>query len=306
MPATLSAIHTGRLERSCGARGDSIRVGVGAAGIERVEAFFGGRAFEPHRHDTYAIGVTTRGVQIFNYRGAQRCCLPGQLHVVHPDETHDGGPATAEGFGYRILYVEPALVQAALGGRRLPFVAEPVQDFSPPTAALRGLLEDIDAPIDDVGRADAAAVIADALSAAAGRAQPAGRIALPAVSAVREYLAAHPAEETRASVLERIAGLDRWTIARHFRAAFGTSPDRYRTMRRLEVARRAIAAGAALADASATAGFADQSHMTRHFKRAYGITPGRWAAATTVTRPASPCAYSPPSPRQPRGAPRWG
>ena len=67
---------------------------MGAAGIERVEAFFGGRAFEPHRHDTYAIGVTTRGVQIFNYRGAQRCCLPGQLHVVHPDDIHDGGPAT--------------------------------------------------------------------------------------------------------------------------------------------------------------------------------------------------------------------
>jgi AraC-like DNA-binding protein len=103
---------------------------------------------------------------------------------------------------------------------------------------------------------------------------------------VREHLAAHPAEDTRAPVLERIAGIYRWTIARHFRAAFGTSPDRYRTMRRLEVARRAIAAGAALTDAAATAGFADQSHMTRHFKRAYGITPGRWAAATRLTRPA--------------------
>jgi AraC-like DNA-binding protein len=287
VPATLSAIHTGRLERSCGPRGDAIRVGAGTAGIERVEAFFGGRAFEPHRHDTYAIGVTTHGVQIFNYRGAQRRCLPGQLHVVHPDETHDGGPATADGFGYRILYVEPALVQAALGGRPLPFVAEPVQDFSPPTAALRGLLSDIDEPIDDLGRSGAAATIADVLCAAAGRAEPTGTVALAAVSAVREHLASHPAGETRADVLERIAGIDRWTIARHFRAAFGTSPDRYRTMRRLEVARSAIAAGAALADAAATAGFADQSHMTRHFKRAYGITPGRWAAATAVTRPAS-------------------
>jgi AraC-like DNA-binding protein len=284
VPATLSAIHTGRLERSCDARGDAIRVGAGTAGIERVEAFFGGRAFEPHRHDTYAIGITTRGVQTFHYRGAQRCCLPGQLHVVHPDETHDGGPATAEGFGYRILYVEPALVQAALGGRPLPFVAEPVQEFLPPTEALRGLLEDIDEPIGDLGRAEAAVTIADVLSAAAGKTEPAGTVALNAVSAVREHLAAHPAEETRSDVLERIAGIDRWTIARHFRAAFGTSPDRYRTMRRLEVARTAIANGAALADAAATAGFADQSHMTRHFKRAYGITPGRWAAATAVTR----------------------
>jgi AraC-like DNA-binding protein len=306
VPATLSAIHTGRLERSCGPRGDTIRVGAGTAGIERVEAFFGGRAFDPHRHDTYAIGVTTRGVQLFHYRGAQRRCLPGQLHVVHPDETHDGGPATAEGFGYRILYIEPALVQAALGGRPLPFVAEPVQDFSPQTAALRDLLADIDEPLDDVGRAGAAAAIADALAAAAGHAEAAGTIALAAVSAVREHLAAHPAEETRAHVLERIAGIDRWTIARHFRAAFGTSPDRYRIMRRLEVARAAIVAGAPLADAAVTAGFADQSHMTRHFKRAYGITPGRWAAATAVTRPASSCACSPPSPPRPHAARRGG
>lgn len=302
MPATLSAIHTGRLERSCGVRADAIRVGAGTAGLERVEAFFGGRAFEPHRHDTYAIGITTRGVQVFTYRGARRRCLPGQLHVVHPDETHDGGPATAEGFGYRIIYVEPALIQAALGGGPLPFVAEPVQDLSPTTAALAGLLADIDEPIGDLGRAAAAATVADVLSAAAGRVQPAGTIALAAVSAVREHLAAHPVEETRADVLERIAGIDRWAIARHFRAAFGTSPDRYRTMRRLEVARSAIAGGAALADAAATAGFADQSHMTRHFKRAYGITPGRWAAATAVTRPASSCACSPPSPRRPRAA----
>lgn len=274
--------------------------------MERVEAFFGGRAFEPHRHDTYAIGMTTRGVQLFHYRGAQRRCLPGQLHVVHPDETHDGGPATAEGFGYRILYVEPALVRAALGGRPLPFVSEPVQDFSPRTVALRGLLEDIDEPIDDLGRAGAAAAIADALAAAAGHAEAAGTIAVAAVSAVREYLAAHPAEGTQADVLERIAGIDRWTIARHFRAAFGTSPDRYKTMRRLEVARGAIAAGTPLVDAAATAGFADQSHMTRHFKRAYGITPGRWAAATAVTRPASSCACSPPSLPRPRAARRAG
>jgi AraC-like DNA-binding protein len=278
---TLSAIHTGRLERSCGACGDRISVGAGAPGIERLEAFFSGRAFEPHRHDTYAIGMTTRGVQTFRYRGGRRHCLPGQLHFLHPDETHDGASGTAEGFGYRILYVEPALVQASLGGRPLPFVDEPVQDPAPPTAALAELLGDIDEPIDDLGGAAAATTIADALSAAAGGAEPTGAIDLVAVSAVREYLASHPTEETRAHVLERIAGIDRWTIARHFRAAFGTSPDRYRTMRRLAVARRAIAAGAPLADAAVTAGFTDQSHMTRQFKRAYGITPGRWAAMSS-------------------------
>ncbi len=280
MPETLSAIQAGRLERSCGPRGDSIRVGAGAEGIERVEAFFGGRAFEPHRHDTYAIGITMAGVQRFRYRGADRCCLPGQLHFLHPDETHDGRAGTDAGFGYRILYVAPALVQEALAGRSLPFVADPVQRPAPQTAGLAELLRDIDEPMDELARTAAAAIVADALAGAGGADEPAGAIDLAAVSAVREYLDAHPTAGTRAHLLERVGGSDRWTIARHFRAAFGTSPDRYRTMRRLAVARRAIAAGTPLAEAAAAAGFADQSHMTRQFTRAYGMTPGRWARAT--------------------------
>jgi AraC-like DNA-binding protein len=279
---TLRGADTGRLERSC--ERDAVRAGAGAPGIERVEARFGGRAFSLHRHDTYALGITTSGVQQFRYRGARRICLPGQLHLLHPDELHDGGPATPDGFAYRIAYVEPAVVQAALGGRPLPFAAEPVVDRSPATVGLVGLLADIDEPLDELAAAAAATAVADALEAAGGGALPGGPIDAAAVTAVREHLAAHPTEETRAADLERIAGMDRWTVARQFRRAFGTSPDRYRRMRRLAVARDAIAAGEPLAGVAAGAGFADQSHMTRHFTRTYGLTPGRWAALTTAAR----------------------
>ncbi len=102
-----------------------------------------------------------------------------------------------------------------------------------------------------------------------------------AVELARDYLAAHSREQTSASILEKIAGTDRFTIARHFRWAFGTSPDRYRTLRRLALARAAIESGQSLARAASEAGFADQSHMTRQFKRTYGLTPGRWMALTT-------------------------
>ena len=105
---------------------------------------------------------------------------------------------------------------------------------------------------------------------------------------MRDHLAAHPPSRPRRPSSERIAGLDRWTLARHFRAAYGTSPDRYRTMRRLAVARPRDRRGhASLAAAAAEAGFADQSHMTRQFRRAYGLTPGRFAAATAVSRGAA-------------------
>src|SRR5215470_2803262 len=101
-----------------------------AFGIERLEAHFRGEGYSPHRHDTYAVGITLWGVQTFRYRGVKRYCLPGQCHILHPDELHDGLPATDSGFGYRIVYIAPSLVQQALNGRPLPFIANPVVDIT--------------------------------------------------------------------------------------------------------------------------------------------------------------------------------
>ena len=162
-------VDADRLERSCSRRHDSIRFGARAPGLERAEVYLCACAFEPHRHDSYAIGITTAGVQTFRYRGIRRVCLPGQLHVLHPDETHDGAAGTDDGFGYRILYVAPELVRDALGGGPLPFVADPVQTPTPATRLVASLLADIDEPISDLARAEIAATLADALRALGGR-----------------------------------------------------------------------------------------------------------------------------------------
>lgn len=107
---------------------DAILSAPSNPGVERMEARFTGDAFEPHRHDTYAIGVTLHGVQTFRYRGEKRQSLPGNIMVLHPDEVHDGGAGTEDGLRYRMIYLEPALAIEALGGNHgaLPFVREPV------------------------------------------------------------------------------------------------------------------------------------------------------------------------------------
>src|SRR5918911_4407285 len=163
MPGTLRRVDADRLERSGNRRSDSIRFGPRAHGIERAEVFLVTCAFEPHRHDTYAIGITTAGVQTFGYRGSRRVCLPGQLHVLHPDETHDGAAGTDQGFGYRILYIAPELVRDALAGRALPFVADPVQELTSAARSIAFLLGDIDEPISELSAAEIAATIADSL-----------------------------------------------------------------------------------------------------------------------------------------------
>jgi len=269
-----------RRGRAGRARGHRFRVGGGAAGITRLEATLHGTAFAPHRHDRYAVGVTLTGVQTFRYRGEQRYCLPGQWHVLHPDELHDGAPGTGEGFGYRIIYLDPALVQDALGGAPLPFVADPVIAATAMPAMLAGLLTDIDEPLDGFEAVEVGTTIADMLRRHALAIRPRRpAFDLDAMRRVRAVLTDEPTVRHRAEELEVVAGLDRWSIARQFRAAFGTSPTRYRTMRQLDLAQGLVRAGHRLADVAVATGFADQAHLSRMFKRTYGFSPAVWAAA---------------------------
>src|SRR5439155_7861573 len=118
------------LVRSCEG-GDWVRTWAPGEGVELLRAWFGGRAYARHRHDTYAIGLTEAGVQTFDYRRRVERSTPGEVVVLHPDEMHDGRAGTGAGFGYRIVYVDPARIAAAVRAIRgraapLPFVREPV------------------------------------------------------------------------------------------------------------------------------------------------------------------------------------
>ena len=245
-------------------------------GVQRLRAWFSGRAFETHRHDTYAIGVTERGVQDFDYRGAALRALPGDVVVLHPDEPHDGRAGGPDGFGYRIIYIEPARVAEAARAIRgrpgpLPFVREVV-------TRNRALAAAVSSAFRDDGDADAAVVrLTERLLDASG-AGGAVRLDDVAVARARELLDAETARVVGSAELEAVSGLTRYELARQFRAALGTSPYRYSVMRRIDRARRELDTGSTLADVAATTGFADQAHFTRVFKARLGVTPARYRA----------------------------
>ena len=248
----------------------------GTSGIERIEAFFHHAGYAMHRHDTYAIGRTLAGVQSFRYRGSMRNSLPGGTMVLHPDEPHDGQAGTRDGFHYRMIYVDPALFQQALGGKPLPFSEGGLSSDPRLFAATESLLRTMDRAIDSLEQDDALHELAIALDAVAGGAATRRPVDYLAAERAREYMLGSLDSAVTLDELAAAAGRDRWSLSRDFRALFGTSPHRYLTMRRLDLVRRLAIQGVSLADASAAAGFTDQSHMTRHFKRAWGVAPAHW------------------------------
>ncbi|WP_339747927.1 AraC family transcriptional regulator [uncultured Maricaulis sp.] len=251
------------------------------SGIRRFEACIGDTAFSPHRHDVYTLGLTMRGVQCFNYRGAARQSLPGELVVLHPDELHDGHAGTDDGFAYRALTIQPHSISAILPGQDLPFIAGGQSSSARLIQAVSAILADLDEALDPLHAADALFDIATALHAAAGHTPPSGHLDARATERARSYIHEHLDEQVSMDDLESVAGQDRWQLSRDFRRLHGTSPYRYLLMRRLDAARDRIQRGESFAQTALACGFNDQSHMTRHFKAAHGLSPFRWKRSIT-------------------------
>jgi hypothetical protein len=261
-----------------------------------MRARFGGRAFAKHRHDTYAICVTEVGLQLFDYRGRVERSRPGQVTVLHPDEPHDGRPGTEGGFGYRIVYVDPARIADAVRAIRgrpgpLPFVREPVAHDP---ALARAVAAAFRSPLEPLALDAVVLQLAEGLLAAAGEPLPGDAPAsAPPADMARRPAAEVPTgtlrgvdvtalERARSFLRRRSTIVHSPELARQFRACYGTSPYRYSVMRRLDLARRRLRGGMRLVDVALTAGFADQAHFTRAFRSAYGITPGRFARLHTA------------------------
>ena len=272
------------LERSCGDTiGGWIASAKPAEGLELFQAWFAGPAYQKHRHDTYAIGLTDCGVQIFDYRGAARVSLPGQIVVLYPDEVHDGRAGSADGFGYRIVYVEPAQLAEALRILRgrpgpLPFVADPVSTNGTLSRAIAAAFR---VPMEPLAADGLVVDLAEGLLAADCGREASGaalRVDTAAVECARRFLDAERTRIVHSAELESVTGLSRYDLARQFRVMLGTSPYRYLLMRRLDYARELIHEGRPLVEVACEAGFADQAHFTRVFKSALGLTPARYRA----------------------------
>jgi AraC-like DNA-binding protein len=284
MPSKLKKSGGVGLERSCGeSTSDWLRSTDPENGVEFLEAWLHGPAYHKHRHDTYAICLTTLGVLAFSYRGAGEVSVPGQVVVLHPDELHDGRAGTDVGFGYRQLYVEPALIFEAVRVLRgqacaLPFVRSPVVASPKLSAAVTGAFESGREPlaIDEI-----VVQLAEGLLEAdrSCQAVPILRyLDVAALQRARQFLDAEKTRVIRSEELEAVTGLSRYELARQFRLMCGTSPYRYSLMRRLEFAREQIVRHRPLGEAAREAGFADQAHFSRMFKATFGLTPARYRA----------------------------
>ena len=251
-------------------------------GLDGIEAVFADsrHTFARHTHETYGIGLIERGAQkSASGRGLVEAAA-GNTITVNPGEVHDGAPIGGAARAWHMLYLQPALVQAAAedifeGRPREEFYAPVLEDGRIAGLLSRLLTLLLDASAGALGREEQLLL----LLAAELREQAPRPDGPAAIGRARARLDGDPASAVTLENLASECGLGRFRLVRDFARLTGLTPHAYLLQRRTELARRLIASGTPLAEAAIAAGFADQSHMTRNFTRRYGYTPGAYLAA---------------------------
>lgn len=106
-----------------------------------------------------------------------------------------------------------------------------------------------------------------------------------AIRRVRDHVDRHYAEPITLATLSRLAGMSRFHLVRTFRAAYGDTPIRYLSRRRIERAQDLLRyANLTVTEVCVAVGFASLSSFSARFTDLVGESPSayqrRWAAGS--------------------------
>lgn len=235
--------------------------------------------FPRHTHDQFGIGVISSGGHRswsgFGWVEAIR----GDIIMVNPGEMHDGSSLDTRPRSWKMLFFEPQIASQLLA-----------EDQSSKLSTLRPAMRDRDQamrfkrlftamtdPQPDRLHIDEELVLTLTYAFRHhGSCRPLPLPGLPGVQQIVKLIDREPERPLSLQAMAEMAGVNRFHFLRGFSRATGATPHAYILQRRVRLARRLLASGRELGGASAEAGFADQSHMTRAFVRQLGITPARY------------------------------
>ena len=233
-----------------------------------------------HLHDRWQLTWVLSGAVNLRHRGGSDTLEAGDAFLAAPMEPVAGHLHNGLPFGFVTLQIPDELVTGGTVAARLTG-GERVLARRHGAALCETLMKGLMSAND--GDAQRAALDE-------GLASFVSRTCDSAVLAARSTRA-HPIVERACSILDDsleegvpltdLGGavrLNHRYVISLFKTAMGVPPHQYFMARRIECARRLVNQGQSLNAVAASAGYNDQSHMTRIFKRTFGVTPGAYQA----------------------------
>lgn len=252
----------------------------------------------PHAHERATVTILLSGTFEEGYRARHERCSRGSVLFRPSGECHSDRFGSAGGYNLVMEFETRELELARPCDQILESIS---QSRDPRLAVLAWKIHH------ELSAGDAAAALSleslslEFLAIASGRRL--GPDARPRSTPrwlwqVRDLLSDCFTSRVRMADLAQAAGVHPVYLARAFRACFGCSPGSYLRSRRLGWAVEQIATTRRpLCDIAHSAGFSDQSHLTRFFTETFGVPPQKYRTrahtdlrGVEVCRPDSPTA----------------
>jgi AraC-like DNA-binding protein len=250
------------------------------AGMEGISAHFTTHRFRPHFHDTFLVGVTERGAEVFEARGGTHISSAGSLRLLNPGEVHTGRPPESGTWTYRCLYPPEHLLKEIaldLGCGASVYFRQMVVADAFLARELLAAFETLDRPATRLERASRFRGVLSRIVAtlSEGRVRPMSAVKREprALAAAEALIGDRFAEDFSLEDLSREAGMSPFHLVRVFKARRGLTPFAFQSQLRVQRAQAELRRGRSVHETARICGFFDRSHLTKVFRMFVGVTP---------------------------------
>jgi AraC-type DNA-binding domain-containing proteins len=223
-------------------------------------------AYKSHVHNELSLGYIVEGATDLALNDKTIHFESGDGVIIPPLMTHRCAPQDINHWVYVMLFVDPVYYSEAVSfsqakkltgnqTRKLRgFIEQLLREKLPDT--LENILFEL---LLELGEKDIAEIT------------PADTSDI--VKTIHDYILNHANEVITLDKLQQICGLNKFTIIRHFKKFYITTPAAYHLQYRVAEAKRLLSKGVDMFDICEELRFYDQAHLIREFKKMYGITP---------------------------------
>jgi len=243
-------------------------------GVELYRARIIRHAFQAHAHDAFGFGAIESGVERFRYLGAEHLAPPDSIVSMNPAELHTGRAESADGWRYRMIYIDPDVVEN-ISGERGWWFDDVVRHDRRGARRITQLL-------DRLWQVREPLAFDSLLFSLLAELRKHARVPRAAVThtlrfdTVVGYMRAHLSRYLSLDELAGVAGLSPFHFLRCFQKQYHVTPQQMLMALRLLEAKRLLALGEAPSQVAFATGLSDQAHLTHAFARRYGVTPARY------------------------------
>ena len=241
--------------------------------------------YAKHWHETFSIGVISRGRCNYSNRGKTQEASAGTVVLMNPGDVHACNPIRGAPWSYRMLYIDVPWLRetqdAAVSSRSRCFAPLAATATTQPELyhGLNRLFDILVSPqIEHLEKQSASVSFVELAQRCLGTSTSTHRAKRPRLARAADFIRQNCTQSLNLQDICVETSLSASHLIRAFKEAYGLTPHAYQLNCRIEFCRAQLRVGRAIAEVAFAAGFSDQAHFQRIFKRFVGATPGQYRA----------------------------